>query len=164
MSLIQLPELICPTNDSLVTATQAPIKQGGHQCPHVCAGPCIAMDTACSSSLVAMHLAHRGLLDGETTAALALGINLMLVASTYTHLAQLGALSPTGRSKSFDASADGYGRGEACISAVLRPGAGMHTSEGEGRVLAILQGGLVQYAQGERGSEWAGEGLRCRQR
>ena len=97
------------------------------------------MDTACSSSLVAAHLAHRGLLDAETSAALASGINLMLVASTSTHLAQLGALSPNGRSKSFDASADGYGRGEACISAVLR-----RSGEGTGvqgyTALAVLQG------------------------
>lgn len=39
----------------------------------VLAGPCIGMDTACSSSLVATHLAHRGLLDGETSAAVAAG-------------------------------------------------------------------------------------------
>ena len=100
------------------------------------AGPCIGLDTACSSSLVATHLAHRGLLDGETSAALASGVNLMLVASTTTHLAQLGALSPNGRSKSFDASADGYGRGEACISAVLRlPG-----EPGSHAAVAILLG------------------------
>ena len=101
-----------------------------------CAGPCIGLDTACSSSLVATHLAHKGLLDGETSAALASGVNLMLVASTSTHLAQLGALSPNGRSKSFDASGDGYGRGEACISAVLRlPG-----EPGSHAAMAILLG------------------------
>ena len=44
----------------------------------------------------------------------------MLVDSTSTHLAQLGALSSNGRSKTFDASADGYGRGEACIVFVAR--------------------------------------------
>ena len=42
------------------------------------------MDTACSSSLVALHLAHRGLLDGETSAAVAAGINLMLVCTWRT--------------------------------------------------------------------------------
>lgn len=84
------------------------------------AGPCIGMDTACSSSLVATHLAHRGLLDGETSAALSAGVNLMLVPNTSAHMAALGALSPTGRSKSFDAAADGYGRGEGCVALVLR--------------------------------------------
>ena len=83
-------------------------------------GPCLGMDTACSSSLVAVHLAHRGLHDGETAAALAAGSNLMLVASTGVHLAQLGSLSANGRSKTFDASADGYGRGEGCIAFTLR--------------------------------------------
>lgn len=48
------------------------------------------------------------------------GTNLSLVPSTSTHLAQLGALSPNGRSKTFDAAADGYGRGEACIVFVAR--------------------------------------------
>jgi acyl transferase domain-containing protein len=104
----------------------------------VLAGPCIGMDTACSSSLVATHLAHRGLLDGETSAAVAAGVNLMLVPDTSTHMAQLGALSPVGRSKSLDADADGYGRGEGCIAITLR------RSE-EGRLpgyspLAVLQG------------------------
>ena len=103
------------------------------------AGPCVAMDTACSSSLVATHLAHRGLLDGETSAALASGVNLMLVASTSAHLAQLGALSPSGRSRSLDAAADGYGRGEACISAVLRRGGGGARGTS---ALAVLQGAL----------------------
>ena len=97
------------------------------------------MDTACSSSLVAAHLAHRGLLDGETSAALASGINLMLVASTSTHLAQLGALSPNGRSKSFEASADGYGRGEACISAVFQRQEDGVSADGH-NALAVLQG------------------------
>lgn len=44
----------------------------------------------------------------------------MLVPSTTAHLAQLGSLSSNGRSKTFDAFADGYGRGEACIVLVAR--------------------------------------------
>lgn len=78
------------------------------------------MDTACSSSLVAMHLAHRGLLDGEISAGVAGGTNLMVVPSTSIHLAQLGSLSSNGRSKTLDSTADGYGRGEACAMVVLR--------------------------------------------
>ena len=78
------------------------------------------MDTACSSSLVGTHLAHRALLDGETTAAVSVGVNLMLAPDTSAHMAALGALSPTGRSKTFDAAADGYGRGEGCVAVVLR--------------------------------------------
>ena len=58
----------------------------------------------------------------------------MLVDSTATHLAQLGALSSNGRSKTFDATADGYGRGEACIVFVARsPGSGLQP-------LAVLHG------------------------
>lgn len=62
------------------------------------------------------------------------GTNLMLVDSTSTHLAQLGALSSNGRSKTFDASADGYGRGEACIVFVARRPAGGQAA------LAVMHG------------------------
>ena len=82
---------------------------------HAAAGPCIGMDTACSSSLVAAHLASTGLVNGESSSALAAGINLMLVPDTSINLARLGALSPDGHSKTFEASANGYARGEGCI-------------------------------------------------
>ena len=108
-----------------------------------CAGPCIGLDTACSSSLVAAHLAARGLLDSETSAALAAGVNLMLVPGTFTHMAQLGALSPTGRSKSLDAAADGYGRGEGCIAVIMRrPGQAVITNDSP---LAMLRGTEVPH-------------------
>ena len=105
------------------------------------AGPCIGMDTACSSSLVATHLAHRGLLNGETSAAIAAGVNMILVASTSTNLAALGALSSNGRSKTFEATADGYGRGEGCVAVAMR----CATAESSG-CHAILQGGGTSLA------------------
>ncbi|MEV0401056.1 type I polyketide synthase [Actinoallomurus sp. NPDC050550] len=83
-------------------------------------GPSMAVNTACSSSLVAVHLAAQSLLRGECDLALAGGVNLMLDPNTMLSLDRLGALSPDGRSKAFDGSADGYGRGEGGGLIVLK--------------------------------------------
>ena len=80
--------------------------------------------TACSSSLVATHLAHSGLLNGEASAAAAAGIFMVLLPGTMSGISQLQALSPVGRCKTFEASGDGYGRGEGCAVAVLQPAGG----------------------------------------
>ena len=45
-------------------------------------------------------------------AALAAGTNTMILPITTASIAGLGALSPTSRCQTFNASADGYGRGE----------------------------------------------------
>ncbi|KAK9837058.1 hypothetical protein WJX84_003543 [Apatococcus fuscideae] len=84
-------------------------------------GPCISTDTACSSSLVATHLAQKGLMNGEAKAALAGGTNAMLLADTTAGICQLQALSPVGRCQSFDAAADGYGRGEGFAAIIMVP-------------------------------------------
>jgi len=60
-------------------------------------GPCVSTDTACSSSLVAAHLAARGLIGGEQDAAVAGGINAMLLGETTAGISQLQALSAVGR-------------------------------------------------------------------
>ena len=86
------------------------------------AGPCVSTDTACSSSLVATHQAHKGLLAGETVAAVAAGVNAMVLSITTASIAGMGALSPVARCKTFDASADGYGRGEGFAVFILAPG------------------------------------------
>lgn len=87
------------------------------------AGPCVSTDTACSSSLVAAHQAHKGLLAGETVAAVAGGVNAMLLPITTASICGMSALSPVARCKTFDASADGYGRGEGFAVLILAPGA-----------------------------------------
>lgn len=109
-------------------------------------GPCVGMDTACSSSLVSIHMAHRGLHDGETTAAMAAGSNFILVPSTSVHLAQLGSLSSNGRSKTFDASVDGYGRGEACVAMVLQKAESVLV-EGDQAPEALLHGRFEKRTQ-----------------
>ncbi|MFJ6139194.1 amino acid adenylation domain-containing protein [Kitasatospora sp. NPDC092286] len=83
-------------------------------------GPSVSLDTACSSSLVAVHLAAQSLLRGETDLALA-GGTLLHIAPQYTIAETKGGfLSPHGRSRTFDASADGYVRAEGVAVVALK--------------------------------------------
>jgi acyl transferase domain-containing protein/acyl-CoA synthetase (AMP-forming)/AMP-acid ligase II/thioesterase domain-containing protein/aryl carrier-like protein len=83
-------------------------------------GPAAVVDTACSSSLFAVHSSVHSLQRGECDIALAGGVNVIGSPRTFMNLSQLGTLSPDGRCKSFDAAADGYGRGEGCVIFVLK--------------------------------------------
>ncbi|GKT55145.1 polyketide synthase [Colletotrichum tofieldiae] len=83
-------------------------------------GPSFTLDTACSSSLVALHLACQSLRTGECDMAIVGGSNLMLGPDVFIFFGGQGFLSPDGKSKSFDISADGYGRGEGFAAVVLK--------------------------------------------
>ena len=82
-------------------------------------GANIAIDTACSSSLVALHLAAQALRNGECDLAVVTGVNTLLSPHLFVYFSRVGALSPTGRCRTFDAAADGYVRGEGCGVLVL---------------------------------------------
>ncbi|MGB0468442.1 MAG: SDR family NAD(P)-dependent oxidoreductase [Pontibacterium sp.] len=75
-------------------------------------GPSISMDTACSSSMVAFHQACQSILSGEVTTALTGGISLHLHPFGFIVFAKATMLSPDGRCKVFDKSANGYVRSE----------------------------------------------------
>lgn len=83
-------------------------------------GPCMAVDAACSSSLVAVALGVQSLRRRESDFALAGGVNLMLNPFGYIGLSKMRALSPDGRCRSYDAAANGYGRGEGCGFVLLK--------------------------------------------
>jgi len=69
--------------------------------------------------------------------ALAAGVLLCLVPESTLMLTRATMLSPEGRSKTLDASADGYVRGEACRVLCLRP-AGAETVGGSQLTLGLL--------------------------
>ena len=104
-------------------------------------GPAVTIDTACSSSLVAVHQACRTLRSGDCSIAVAGGVNLTLTAHHSLAYLRAGMLSPDGRCKTFDASANGYGRGEGVGVVVLKR---LAEAERDGdRVLAVIRGSAV---------------------
>jgi iturin family lipopeptide synthetase A len=84
-------------------------------------GPSLAVDTACSSSLVAVHLACQSLWDGESTLALAGGVQVILSADLSVSFSKAGLMAPDGRCKTFDAKANGYVRSEGAGVVLLKP-------------------------------------------
>lgn len=67
-----------------------------------------------------MHEAVRTLRSGESNVAVAAGVNLILLPGMYICESKLRMISPTGRSRMWDASADGYARGEGFASVILK--------------------------------------------
>lgn len=104
-------------------------------------GPSMTVDTACSSSLVSVHLACQALRTGECETAIAGGANVIVSPEAAINLSKARMLSPTGRCRTFDATADGYTRGEGCGLIVLKP---LAKARADGnRILGIIRGSAV---------------------
>ena len=104
-------------------------------------GPSLAVDTACSSSLVAVHQACNSLRSGESTLAIAGGVNLILSPAITINFSKAGAMAPDGRCKTFDARANGYVRGEGAGVVVLKPLA-QALADGD-PIYAVIRGSAV---------------------
>ena len=76
--------------------------------------------TACSSSLTGLHEACQALYNGDCTSAIVSGTNIILTPRMTIAMTEQGVISPTGSCKSFDASADGYARGEAVSALYIK--------------------------------------------
>ncbi|ORY60122.1 putative polyketide synthase [Pseudomassariella vexata] len=101
-------------------------------------GPSMTVKTACSSSLVCLDLACRAIQSGQCDSALVGGANLIFSPTTYLALNDQGVLSPNGQCRSFDASADGYARGEAINMILVKKLS--HALRDNDTVRAIIRG------------------------
>ena len=78
------------------------------------AGPHHNTDAACSSGYLSTHHALDALQAGECSAAVAVGVSLLLKPDSALGLYMMGVLSPSGNMRPFDTTADGMVWGEAC--------------------------------------------------
>ncbi|WP_281991706.1 beta-ketoacyl synthase N-terminal-like domain-containing protein, partial [Aquimarina aggregata] len=83
-------------------------------------GPSEVIDTACSSSLVAVHRAIESIRSGHCEVAISGGVNTILSPKVTLCLSKAGMLTEDGRCKTFDASANGYVRGEGAGIVILK--------------------------------------------
>lgn len=106
-------------------------------------GPSLTVETACSSSLVATHQACLALRSGDADLSLVGGANVILSPANMALLAQTEALSPDGRCKAFDASANGFVRSEGCGVVVLKR---LSDALRDGNdVLAVIRGSAINH-------------------
>lgn len=139
----QLVKQANPTDMDIYSATGTAMNAAAGRLAYTLGlqGPCMAIDTACSSSLVAIHLAMQSLRNGECNMAIAGGVNATLAPENFVCFAGWGMMAPDGRCKTFDASANGFVRGEGCGIVVLKR---LSDAQAQGdNILAVLRGSAV---------------------
>ncbi|MFJ5810428.1 SDR family NAD(P)-dependent oxidoreductase [Streptomyces sp. NPDC093093] len=95
------------------------------------------VDAACASSLAALDLACRQLRDGDSDMVVCGGADVHNGINDYLMFASVRALSPGGRCRPFDASADGIALGEGVGALVLKR---LADAERDGdRVYAVIK-------------------------
>jgi acyl transferase domain-containing protein len=83
-------------------------------------GPSMSIDTACSSSAVALNVASTALWANDCDTAVVGGMTLLTSPDTFCGLSRGHFLNNTGNCKTFDDAADGYCRGEAVATVVVK--------------------------------------------
>ncbi|KAF2069432.1 hypothetical protein CYY_009254, partial [Polysphondylium violaceum] len=83
-------------------------------------GPSMTLDTACSSSINAFSLGFKSIECGDNDLSIVGGVGMIFNNGMLEYLTTIGALSPDGRCKTFDASANGFARSEGCTILVLK--------------------------------------------
>eukprot|EP00951_Prasinocladus_malaysianus_P019213 scaffold155165_cov45-Prasinocladus_malaysianus.AAC.1 len=104
------------------TSSSISVAAGRLSFAYGCGGACVGLDTACSSASVATHMAAKSLHRAPESLGIAGSASLIVSGTKAAVLCQAGMLSPTGRCKPLDSSADGYARGEAIVCLALQAG------------------------------------------
>ena len=106
-------------------------------------GPAKAVDAACAYALVAVTHAVSDLQQCKADLAIAAGVQAIINGRIYELRAEAMMLSPEGQCKTFDASADGYVRGEGCGVVVLKR---LSDAERDGdRIWAVIKGAAINH-------------------
>ncbi|MEM7125063.1 MAG: SDR family NAD(P)-dependent oxidoreductase [Chloroflexota bacterium] len=107
-------------------------------------GPAISVDTACSSSLTAIHLACQSLRVRDCSVALTGGVGLVLDQRWFYELFdEESVFASDCHSKTFDAAANGYARGEGCGMMVLKR---LSDARADGdTILALVRGSAINH-------------------
>ncbi|MFF4584935.1 SDR family oxidoreductase [Streptomyces sp. NPDC001388] len=96
------------------------------------------VDAACASSLAAVDVACKELVAGTSDLVLCGGADLHNGINDYVLFSSVHALSPTGRSRAFDGSADGIALGEGVACVVLKR---LADAERDGdRIYGVIKG------------------------
>ncbi|MGW2284519.1 SDR family NAD(P)-dependent oxidoreductase [Streptomyces phaeochromogenes] len=96
------------------------------------------VDAACASSLAAVDVACKELVGGTSDVVLCGGADLHNGINDYALFASVHALSPSGRSRAFDSSADGIALGEGIACVVLKR---LTDAERDGdRIYGVIKG------------------------
>ena len=104
-------------------------------------GPSVTVDTACSSSLVAVHLACQALAAGECDLVLAGGANAIIEPHVTIAFSQSRMMTPEGRCKFGDASANGFVRSDGAVMLALKR---LSSAQADGdHVYAVIRGSAV---------------------
>ncbi|MFJ8135543.1 SDR family NAD(P)-dependent oxidoreductase [Streptomyces sp. NPDC096013] len=101
-------------------------------------GANFTVDAACASSLAAVDVACKELVGGTSDVVLCGGADLHNGINDYVLFSSVHALSPTGRSRAFDSSADGIALGEGVACVVLKR---LADAERDGdRIYGVIKG------------------------
>ncbi|PSU35485.1 SDR family NAD(P)-dependent oxidoreductase [Photobacterium lutimaris] len=106
-------------------------------------GPSEPVDTACSSSLISVIRAVEAIRSGSCDQAIAGGVNVIASPELYVAFNKAGMLSPDGKCKTFDESANGYARGEGTGALFLKKLS--KATEDKDQIYAVIKGGAINH-------------------